>query len=46
MKNTIDNADYIINCVNLIVTYQYDINSRHSHSIVYDTFFILFFNEL
>ena len=34
MKNTIDNADYIINMEYLFPYNQYVINSRHSHSIV------------
>jgi hypothetical protein len=34
MKNTIDDADYIINGINFIVLIQYVKNSGHSHSIV------------
>ena len=34
MKNTIDDADYIINLIVFIVIFQYVINSCHSHSIV------------
>ena len=34
MKYTIDDADYIIDWIILIVTNQYVINSGHSHSIV------------
>ena len=34
MKNTIDDADYIINMIAIILIFQYVINSSHSHSIV------------
>ena len=34
MKNTIDDADYIINWITFIVIFQYVINSGHSHSMV------------
>jgi hypothetical protein len=34
MKNTIDDAEYIINWVDLIVINQCVKNSRHSHSMV------------
>jgi len=34
MKNTIDDADYIINWINFIVLNQCVKNSGHSHSIV------------
>ena len=34
MKNTIDDADYNINWINIIVIFQYVINSCHSHSMV------------
>jgi hypothetical protein len=34
MKNTIDDADYIIDWIVLIVIYQGVTNSGHSHSIV------------
>ena len=34
MKNTIDDADYIINYIDLIVINQYVIYSCHSHSMV------------
>jgi hypothetical protein len=34
MKNTIDDADYIINRIVFIISNQYVINSGHSHSIV------------
>ena len=34
MKNTIDDANYIINWINFIVLIQYVKNSSHSHSIV------------
>ena len=34
MKNTIDDADYIINLKNLTIYNQWVINFSHSHSIV------------
>ena len=34
MKNTIDDADYIINWITFILIIQYVKNSRHSHSMV------------
>ena len=34
MKNTIDDADYIINWIVFIVIIQYVTNTSHSHSIV------------
>lgn len=34
MRNTIDDADYIINLITFIVIYQYVINFCHSHSMV------------
>ena len=34
MKNTIDDADYIINWIVFIINYQQLTNSAHSHSIV------------
>ncbi|MGB5255193.1 MAG: hypothetical protein WBN68_20985 [Sedimenticolaceae bacterium] len=34
MKNTIDDADYIINPITFIVIFQYVINFGHSHSMV------------
>ncbi len=34
MKNTIDDADYIINLKNLTLYIQWVMNSRHSHSMV------------
>ncbi len=34
MKNTIDDADYIINLENLPLYNQYVINPSHSHSMV------------
>ena len=34
MKNTIDDADYIINRIIFIIIIQYVTNSCHSHSIV------------
>jgi hypothetical protein len=34
VENTIDDADYIVDYINLIIINQYVINPRHSHSIV------------
>jgi SMC interacting uncharacterized protein involved in chromosome segregation len=34
MKNTIDDADYIINRMVFIIIFQYLTNSYHSHSMV------------
>jgi len=34
MKNTIDDADYIIDWIVLIIVNQYVTNSGHSHSII------------
>ena len=34
MKNTIDDADYIINLEYLFIYNQYLMNTRHSHSMV------------
>ena len=34
MKNTIDDADYIINWIAFIISNQYVTNSAHSHSMV------------
>jgi hypothetical protein len=34
MKNTIDDADYIVNSRSFIIIYQYVMNSSYSHSIV------------
>jgi len=39
MKNTIDDADYIIDLVVLIIIFQCVTNSCHSHSIVNKPFF-------
>ena len=39
MKNTIDDADYIINWINFIVLIQCVKNSSHSHTIVNEPFF-------
>ena len=38
MKNTIDNADYIIDWIGIIITNQYVTNSCHSHSIINEPF--------
>ena len=46
MKNTIDDADYIINRIYLIVINQCVINSGHSHSIVNKPFLFFIFNDL
>jgi hypothetical protein len=46
MKNTIDDADYIISLVDLIVINQFFTNSRHSHSIVNELFLAFIFNDL
>ncbi|MEW8072988.1 MAG: hypothetical protein AB2826_21440, partial [Candidatus Thiodiazotropha sp.] len=46
MKNTIDDADYIIDCIDLIIIIQYVINSGHSHSIVNKPFLSFIFNGL
>ena len=34
MKNTIYDVDYNINWINIIIIFQYVINSCHSHSMV------------
>jgi hypothetical protein len=46
MKNTIDDADHIINMIYLIVIIQYLINYAHSHSIVNKPFLLFIFNDL
>ena len=46
MKNTIDDADYIINLIAFILIIQYVTNSRHSHSIVNKPFLAFIFNNL
>ena len=46
MKNTIDDADYIINRIVFILIIQYVINSSHSHSIVNKPFLSFIFNGL
>jgi hypothetical protein len=46
MKNTIDDADYIINWINFIVLNQCVKNSSHSHSIVNKHFLTFIFNGL
>jgi len=40
MKNTIDDADYIINGIIFIVIFQYVRNSSHSHSMVNKPFLL------
>lgn len=37
MKHTIDDADYIINCIVFVYIIQYVTNYSHSHSIVNKT---------
>jgi hypothetical protein len=46
MKNTIDDADYIINWINFIVINQCVKNSSHSHSIVNEHFLAFNINDL
>jgi len=46
MKNTIDDADYIINWIDLIIINQHVKNSAHSHSIVNKPYFRLNINSL
>jgi len=46
MKNTIDNADYIINVDIFIIINQYVINSAYSHSIVNKPFLSFIFKDL
>jgi hypothetical protein len=46
MKNTIDDADYIINWIILIIIIQWDRNTGHSHSIVNKPFLSFIFNRL
>lgn len=46
MKNTIDDADHIIDEAYLFITNQYVINPFHSHSIVNKPFLSLIFNGL
>ena len=46
MKNTIDDADYILNWIVLIVIFQCFTNSRHSHSIVNEPFLRFTINGL
>jgi len=41
MKNTIDDADYIINWIIFIIIIQYLTNSCHSHSIVNKPFLLI-----
>jgi len=45
MKNTIDDADYIINLDTLSLYNQYVINSSHSHSIVNKHFLSFIFHH-
>ena len=40
MKNTIDDADYIIDLIDFIVINQCVIDSGHSHSITNEPFFL------
>ena len=46
MKNTIDDADYIINWIVSILIIQYVKNSGYSHSIVNKPFLSFIFNDL
>jgi len=46
MKNTIDDVDYIIHLINIIVIFLYVINSCHSHSIVNEQFLRFNINDL
>ena len=46
VKNTIDDADYIINLATLILTNQYLINPCHSHSIINKPSLSFIFNGL
>jgi hypothetical protein len=46
MKNTVDDADYIINKIYFIVLNQYVRNSGHSHSAVNKPFLSFIFNGL
>jgi len=46
MKNTIDDADYIINQITFIVIFQYVKNPGHSHSIINKPFLSFIFSGL
>ena len=46
MKNTIDDAEYIINRIVFTLIFQYVMNSCHSHSIVNKPFLSFIFNIL
>jgi len=46
MKNTIDDADYIINWINFIFLNRCVKNSAHSHSIINKPFLSIIFNGL
>jgi len=46
MKNTIDDADYIVNKAALVIIIQLVKNSGHSHSIVNKPFLSFIFNGL
>jgi hypothetical protein len=46
MKNTIDDADYIVNKAALVIIIQLVKNSGHSHSIVDKPFLSFIFNGL
>jgi len=46
MKNTIDDADYIINPETLSLYNQNVTNTSHSHSIINKPFLSFIFNEL
>jgi hypothetical protein len=46
MKNTIDDADYIVNWACFFIIFQYVMNLSHSHSIVNEPFFRFNINGL
>jgi len=46
MKNTIDDADYMVIYADLSLTTQSVINSSHSHSIINKPFLAFIFNDL
>jgi len=46
MKNTIDDADYIIDWIFFIIIFQYLTNLCHSHSIVNEPFLPFIINFL
>ena len=46
MKNTINDAEYIINWNFFIIIFQYVTNFRYSHSIVNEPFLLCIINDL